>query len=127
MFHTTNGHGPASAVRVLSGRGIVHRQLNKRQRAVIAANLVDGLIRLQPSVVQAAAMLRVSPVYVHLALKLSAEKRAAIEAGRDATSFVQFFYRPRRRQAPITDEILTGLACLVGSDRWLDAGARAGL
>jgi hypothetical protein len=83
----------------LSGRGVVHRHLDKRQLACIGANVADGLIMFEPSIAQLAAALKVNRVYIDLARTLSPEKRAAIIAGRDATSFVALL-KPISPQLP---------------------------
>jgi hypothetical protein len=80
----TNG----TKVGSLSGRGVLHRHLDKRQLACIGANVADGVTKIELSVAQLAAALRVNRVYIDLARTFSPEKRAAIIAGRDATSFV---------------------------------------
>ena len=88
-MHTTNGNGSAIAARqVLSGRGLAHRRLNKRQRAVLAADVVDGLVTVQLTAKQVAQLLGVSAPYIALAQQFTPEKRAAIMSGKDDTSFV---------------------------------------
>jgi hypothetical protein len=74
--------------RVLSGRGLAHRRLDKRQLACLAANAAEGQTRIDWSVAQVAAALKVSRQYIDLARSLSSEKRRAIIEGRDQTSFV---------------------------------------
>jgi hypothetical protein len=93
--HTTNGNGSAIAPRrVLSGRGLSHRHLNKRQRAVLAADVVDGIVTVQLSAKQVAQLLAVSVPYLALAQQFSPEKRAAIMSGKDDTSFVALLNPP---------------------------------
>ena len=93
--HTTNGNESAIAPRrVLSGRGLAHRHLNKRQRAVLAADVVDGIVTVQLSAKQVAQLLAVSVPYLALAQQFSPEKRAAILSGKDDTSFVALLNPP---------------------------------
>jgi hypothetical protein len=93
--HTTNGNGSAIAPRrVISGRGLAHRRLNARQRAVLAADVVDGIVAVQLSAKQVAQLLGVSAPYIALAQQFSPEKRAAILSGKDSTSFVGLLNPP---------------------------------
>jgi hypothetical protein len=82
------------------GRSVAHRKLDKRQRACLAANLADGLATLQPTIVQAAMLLGVSPAYVAQAQCLTPERRAAILSGSDATSFHALLDAPKRLALP---------------------------
>jgi hypothetical protein len=79
---------------VLSGRGLAHRHLNKRQRAVLAADVVDGIVTVQLSAKQVAQLLAVSVPYLALAQQLSPKKRAAILSGKDDTSFAGLLNPP---------------------------------
>jgi hypothetical protein len=98
--HTTNGNGSAIAPRrVLSGRGLTHRHLDKRQRAVLAADVIDGLVTVQLSAKQAAELLGVSVLYVTVAQRLTPEKRAAILKGWDSTSFATLLSPPAQQPA----------------------------
>ena len=85
--------------RVLSGRGLVHRKLDKRQLACVGANATEGQTKIDWSVAQLAAALKVSRVYIDLARTLSPEKRQAIIDGRDDTSFVSLLRAPEMHQA----------------------------
>ena len=82
----TNGHG--TNVSVWSGRGLLHRRLNKRLLACIGANVLDGSAKIDWSVAQMAAVLKVNRVYLDLAGSFSPAKRRAIIDGRDPQSFV---------------------------------------
>jgi hypothetical protein len=81
---------------ILSGRGLVHRDLDKRQLACVAANVVDGLTSIDWSIAQLAIALKVSRQYVDLARKLSPERRQAIIDGRDQMSFVNLLQAAER-------------------------------
>jgi hypothetical protein len=95
-----NGNGSATAVRrVLSGRGLAHRHLNKRQRGVLGADLADGVVTIQLTARQAAHLLGVSVNYIALAQQFTPEKRAAILSGKDSTSFVTLLNPSARRLA----------------------------
>ena len=59
--------------RVLSGRGLVHRKLDKRQLACVAANAAEGQTRIDLSVAQLVAALNVSRPYIDLARSLPGE------------------------------------------------------
>jgi hypothetical protein len=128
-MHITNGNGSATAApRVLNGRGLAHRHANKRQRAVLAAELADGHAIVQLSIGQLAELLGVSRSYVDAARKLTPEKRRAILSGWDSVCFLSppdsRPVLPRPTGVP-SDESLTALAHRVGPDRWLAAGVRA--
>ena len=88
VTHSMNGNGSAIAARrVLSGRGLAHRRLNARQRAALAADVVDGIVTIQLTLKQMAQIFGVSAPYIALAQQLTPEKRAAILSGKDDTSF----------------------------------------
>ena len=77
----------ASAPRTISGRSLSHRKLNARQRAVIAAEILNGEAVLQPSEQQLSKLLGVSIPYIEVACRLTPAKRQAIKRGIDATPF----------------------------------------
>jgi hypothetical protein len=92
-----NENGSATAARrVLSGRGLAHRRLSKRQRAVLGADVVDGVVTIQPTIKQVAQLLGVSVAYIALAQEFTPERRAAIMSGKDSTSFVTLLNPPAR-------------------------------
>jgi hypothetical protein len=68
--------------------------LNKRQRAVLAADIADGIVTVQLSAKQVAQLLGVSVPYITLAQQFTPEKRAAILGGKDDTSFVGLLNPP---------------------------------
>jgi hypothetical protein len=98
-MHSTNGNGSAIARRVISGRGLAHRRLDKRQRAVLAADVVDGVVTVQLTARQVAQLLGVNVSYIALAQTFSPQKRAAILAGWDSTSFTVLLNLPARQLA----------------------------
>jgi hypothetical protein len=128
----TTGNGAATR-RVLKGR-LNLRHLDKRQRAVLAADLVDGRLMLQPSIQQAAALLEVNSTYVGLALRLSDGIRAAILSG-DPIAFTALLDLPAKqlvRSKPVngngsgmSDARLVAIAKTVGVNRMLTAAAAA--
>jgi hypothetical protein len=92
MMHSiiTNGAGatsPETTRVIITGASLVHRRLNKRQRAVIGANILDGSVWFQPSQKQLAALLDVSSTYLNIARSLTSEERTAILNGFDSASF----------------------------------------
>jgi hypothetical protein len=84
---------------VLSGRGLTHRHLDKRQRAVLAADIVDGIVTVQLSAKQVAQLLGVSVPYITLAQQFAPEKRAAVLRGEDSTSFAALLNPPAPQPA----------------------------
>jgi hypothetical protein len=132
-LHSRNGNGGAVFLpptpQVLTGQSLVHRRLDKRQRAVLAADVSDGLVRFVPSQKQLADILGVSIPYIELARRLSPDKRAAIVQGRDSTSFAELL-RPQRQLrlklptpncASITNLQLEHVIRAVGVERVLEA------
>ena len=130
MSSYSNGHGtailPPTTQKVITGASIVHRQLDKRQRAILAADVLDGMVTFSPSQTQLANLLGVSAPYIIAARRLSAGKRAAILRGWDPTSFTDLV-RPQQRQllvsncASITNLQLEHVIRAVGVDRALEA------
>jgi hypothetical protein len=130
----TNGNGaatiPPSTTKVITGVSLVHRRLSKTQRAVLAANVTDGLVRYVPTNQQVAAAFGVSHTYVDIARGLSPERREAILAGHDSTSFAELM-QPRQLQlkplapmcASITNIQLEHVIRLAGTDRVLEVAA----
>jgi hypothetical protein len=85
---------------VISGRSLVHRKLNARQRAAIAADILAGKVVIELSTCQLAQLIGVSVPYI----------RAARQ--------------PSQRQAlpkPISDIQLTSIIRNAGLDRTLAA------
>jgi hypothetical protein len=138
MQHSlTNGTGtvnPESTRTIVTGASLAHRQLDKRQLAVLAADILDGRIWLQPSQKQLAALLSVSGSYIGIARSLSPAMREAIMDGRDGTPFRTL---TPTRQLPlpgfktvtghgvVEDRELVQLAHSVGADRMLLAAVKA--
>jgi hypothetical protein len=132
-LHSRNGNGGAVLLpptpQVLTGQSLVHRLLDKRQRAVLAAGVSDGLVRFVPSQKQLADIFGVSIPYIELARRLSPDKRAAIVRGWDSTSFAKLL-RPQRQLrlklpapncASITNLQLEHVIRAAGVERVLDA------
>jgi hypothetical protein len=75
-----NGNGGAGTIlppikKTVSGHSLAHRHLTKRERAILAANLFDGLVRLTPTQRQVADLCGVSLTYVRYALALPPDVR----------------------------------------------------
>jgi len=126
-----NGNGGAVILpptpKVIRGRSLAHKQLDKRQRACIAADAIEGLTTVDPTKAQVAAMLGVSLAYVAVARKLPPGKRAAILRGWDPTPFAGLMKgetgKAVTRVKVITDSDLANLARAVGPERMLEAAA----
>jgi hypothetical protein len=89
---SVNGNGSAIArPRVVLGRGVAHLGPDKRVRAVLAAQVADGAVILQPSVAQLARLYSVSVAYINRARKLSPTQRRAILLDSDSVPGV---FRP---------------------------------
>ena len=123
--HGANG----TTVPVLSGRGLIHRNLDKRQLACIAADVIEHKTDIEWSIAQIMASLKVSRAYIDVARGLSPERRAAIINGRDQTSFVTLI-KAANPQLPLwangnghdlDDAMLLALVRKVGPARMFDA------
>ena len=105
--------------KVIDGRSLAHRDLNKRQRAVLAANLYDGWVRLNPTQRQVADLCGVSLAYVKFALALHPDVRVPANV------------RPPRRvsmkvvDTAINDRDLVKAIRAIGIDRVLSAACTA--
>ena len=137
--HATNGNAGAvtilpPATKVITGVSLVHRQLSKAQRAVLAADVIDGLARFVPTNQQVATAFGVSQTYIDIARKLTPGKREAILRGWDPTSFAELMHSPRQLSLAgpaipdmkvIPDIVLENLARAVGPERMLAAACAA--
>jgi hypothetical protein len=63
---SVNSEDSQPAVR---GRGLAHRKLSPQERASLAADLVSGQCRFEPSLAQASALLHVTPAAVREELR----------------------------------------------------------
>jgi hypothetical protein len=122
----------------VTGAGLANRKLDKRQRAVLAAGVLDGSVRFEPSLTQLAALFGVSTTYIMLATKLAKHQRLAIMRGWDSRSFAELIERrPARLSTTITPVItndtppesisdgeLQHLIRSVGIERVLDAAVQ---
>jgi hypothetical protein len=93
-YSMKNGNGgaviiPPTPIGTITGHSLVHRDLNKRQLAVLAANVVDGIVLFIPTQKQLADIFGVSVKYVEVARGLTPLRRAAILKGLDETSFAE--------------------------------------
>jgi hypothetical protein len=117
---------PPIPTRTIVGAGLANCHLDKRQRACLAADVIDGLVTFIPSQKQLADLLGVSVPYINVARRLSAGKRTAILRGWDSTSFTDLVC-PQQRQllapncASITNLQLEHVIRAVGVDRALEA------
>jgi hypothetical protein len=71
-------HTP-DAIRILEqGCSLPHRKLSAHQKAVVAANILDGFTFYQPTLKQLSQSLGVTPAYIRRARELSPEARQAV-------------------------------------------------
>jgi hypothetical protein len=133
-----NGNGGNGATtpippttKVITGASLAHRQLDARQRAILVADVLDGLTVFTPSQKQFADIFGVSVPYIMAARKLSPGKRAAILRGWDSTSFAELVNPVRQLQlklpapncASITNLQLEHVIRAAGLDRTLEVAA----
>jgi hypothetical protein len=108
--------------RVISGRALAHRRLSARQRAAIAAQLLEQEVVIDLSVRQLALLIGVSVPYILTARQLSSEKREAIVNGKDLTSFTTLLppaSKPLALPKPVTDLELAEIVRAAGIERVL--------
>jgi hypothetical protein len=137
----TNYHLPESIASPVTGRFLAHNRYSHVERAFLAADLYLGAKRLtRPTLLQAAALGRVSRTYVQLAANPRAQQaRADIEAGcvplvpvrganghdsRPTINAIKALHRALL-SIPILDSDLVTLVRSVGVDRVLDAAVAA--
>ena len=121
-----------NSVKTMSGKGLSHRKLDKRQRAVIAANACDGIVDIDLSNRQIAELFGVSISYIWIARQLSSEERAAILSGKDTTSFhdlAKHLALPAPKKNgnghALDDAALLEIVRTAGVNRVLDAAVKA--
>jgi hypothetical protein len=129
-FQYHNGNGGAVILpptpKVIHGRSLAHRQLDKRQLACLAADVIEGATVIVLTQKQIADLFGVSVVYIQHARRLDPGKRAAIVRGWDPTSFATLASRRKVRALPAPDLNqldLEELIRVVGVDRALEAAA----
>jgi hypothetical protein len=133
--HSTNGNGGAvtilpPATQVITGASLAHRQLDKRQRAVLVVGVREGTVRFTPTMAQLALLFNVSTTYVLAASKLSPGERSAIMQGYEVTRFADLLRPPRQLSLAmpviptvkvISDTELQDLVRCVGTERLINA------
>jgi hypothetical protein len=100
MVHYSNGNGTATRMPVITGQSLVHRQLTKKQRAVLAADVADGVTRYEQMLNEIARSFGISVAYLGIARGLSPAKRNAILQGLDLTSFTKLLSLPHQPALP---------------------------
>jgi hypothetical protein len=133
----TNGRGtailPPPTTQTITGRSLVHRQLDARRRAVLAASVLVGEVVFTPSAKQLADLFGVSIPYIKIAQKLSSGKRAAILRGWDSTPFTGLVNPPKQLSLAgpvipdlkvIPDIVLENLIRSAGIERVLEAAVQ---
>jgi hypothetical protein len=83
MLVKLNGfNGQVSAPSTISGRNLAHAPRSKIERAFVAADLHRGRLRLERlTILQCAALAKVCPPYIQLALKANPDQRELILCG----------------------------------------------
>ncbi len=100
----------------LDGRAL--RFLDARQRACLAANILDEPGPFKPNVAQLVSMLRVTVAYIAVARKLTVFQRADIMTGVDTTTSFSLL---KKQKAGIDNDKLLAFVRTAGIDRVLDA------
>jgi hypothetical protein len=102
---------------LLDGRAL--RFLDARQRACLAANILDEPGPFKPTITQLVTMLKLTVAYVAIAREMTAFQRAAIMDGSDTTSFS--LIKKQKKAAGIDDRKLLAIVRTAGVDRVLNA------
>jgi hypothetical protein len=125
MVVSMNGGATATTTpRIVRGASVVHQNLDKRQRACLAADVLAALAVFQPSARQLSTWLGVSLVYIRVAARLSPEKRKAILEKGDLTPFCALLNPPTPQVAlPAPKAGLANEQIVDFIDRMLDAAA----
>ena len=122
MLHYTNG-----TRRAISGASLaqLRRRMSAAERAILAADLVDGHVVLQGLTVKSiAALVGTCPAYVHRALRLTPEQRADVCRG-DRSLIPPTARAPVFDWKSISDDVLVEMIRKVGVDRALSAAVAA--
>jgi hypothetical protein len=132
VLHSTNGNGGAVILpptpKVIRGRSLAHKRLDKRQGACLAADVIEGLTVITPTQAQVATMCGVSLAYVRIALGIPPGKRAAILRGWDSTPFAALITKTGTTKVintKITDTALVKAIRAIGTERVLNAAVVA--
>jgi hypothetical protein len=117
------------ARRAITGPSLaqVRRRLSAAERAVLAAEIVDGRLVLRGLTIKAiAALVGTCPAYVHRALRLTPEQRAEVCRGERPLVL------PRRHTSTpafdwnaVSDDMLVEAIRRIGLDRTLSAAVAA--
>jgi hypothetical protein len=92
-------HTPDAIRIVEQGCSLPHRKLTPHQKAVTAANILDGYTFYQPTLKQLAQTLGVAPAYIRRAMTLSPEARRAVLEDGDRHPVI---FRSKSRKAEPT-------------------------
>ena len=126
MVTYANGNGAASpnstATKVAAAVSLVHRRLTPQQKAVICANILDGLARYVPTQKELADTLGVPPSYIMAARKLSLGFRDAILHREQEVSFAALLKPSQSPALPAPSEASSSSS---DSDATLEAIARS--
>jgi hypothetical protein len=102
-----------TAVVDVTGRNIAHARRSAVARAFLAADLHVGRVHVvRPTLIQAAALTKVSVPYIQMALKANESQRRLIEVGAMALTMVgapdiaeTWAQRPDRREAFVQERL----------------------
>jgi len=110
-LHRTNGRsyptGNQTARPVTHGVSVSHQKLTKSQRAVAAANVLDGISGYQPTQVDMSKAFGVSIPMIAEARRLSPAARERIAKGK--ATLATFKVMPTTRFEPAVENLFTAL------------------
>ena len=120
---------PSTARRAISGAGLsqVRRRMSAVERAVLAADILDGRVVLQGLTAKAVSeLVGANLSYVHRAVLLTPEQRIAVVRGdRPLITPAPRAAAPAVDWAKIGDDMLVEAIKMIGVNRTLDAAAAA--
>jgi hypothetical protein len=128
MLYDCNG-SRASAPRSISGHSLAQRlrRMSAPERAVLAADIIDGRVLLQGLTAKSiATIVGVNQNYLFAALRATPEQRTAIKNGMRPLIQPQPDVMPAPTTidwARVDDTVLTDVVRAIGVDRTLDAAA----
>jgi len=123
MLNYTNGRRHAITGASLAQR---RRRMCKAERAILAADIIDGRIVLQGLTVKTiAGLVGTNISYVYQALKLTPEQREAVRRGDRRLILPQPAPAPAFDWSAVSDDVLIEAIRQVGLDRALSAAVEA--
>ena len=126
MLNTLKPTINASAPRVVRGVSLAHRKLTLHQKAVVLANILDGLTIYQPSEQDLVRLFGVSAQYIQNARRLTPDQRQVVleYTARHPAISARPKPKPKNGNGHLDDSELFRTIANVGIDRALNVAAK---